>query len=200
MKITSIKQQEKLKSRYSIFVDGKYGFSLSESALLEQKLNIGYELDRQQLKNFKQLSADDKAYGQALRYVALRVRSVWEMEQYLRRKNVDEPVAEKILNKLSSLDLLNDAAFARAWIQNRRLLKATSKRRLIQELHQKHVADDIIEEVLAEDETDEHETLRNLVTKKRQQSKYQDDLKLMQYLARQGFNYGDIKSAMSEKD
>src|ERR1035437_3344189 len=171
MKITSIKQQEKRKDRYSIFVDSKYAFSLSESALLEQKIAISLEIDEQQLKAFKQLSADDKAYGQALRYVALRSRSLWEMETYLKRKKVDEIVAQKILNKLSDLDLLSDLSFARSWVQNRRLLKPVSRRRLIQELRQKRVNNEIIEQVLAEDETDERETLNELIARKRKQAK-----------------------------
>lgn len=200
MKITSIKQQEKRKDRYSIFVDSKYAFSLSESALLEQKIAIGLEVDEQRLKDFKQLSADDKAYGQALRYVALRSRSLWEMETYLKRKKVAEVVARKILNKLSDLDLLSDLSFARSWVQNRRLLKPVSRRRLIQELRQKRVSNEIIEQVLAEDETDERETLSELIASKRKQAKYQDNLKLMQYLARQGFGYSDIKAILQEED
>jgi regulatory protein len=96
---------------------------------------------------------------------------------------------------------LNDEAFARAWIENRRLLKPISLRRLTQELRQKHLSNDVIEQVLAEDETDELETLRELVAKKQLQSKYRDnELKFMQYLARQGFNYGDIKQALQKED
>ena len=198
MKVTNIKQQEKRKDRYSIFVEGKYTFSLSESALLEQKISVGQELDKAQLQDFKQLSADDKAYGNALRYAIIRPRSTWEMRTYLKRKKVDEPVAEKLLNKLTSNNLLDDASFAKSWVENRRLLKSISKRRLQMELRQKRVPDETIEQTLASDETDDHQTLKTLVVKKRQQSRYQDNLKLMQYLARQGFNYDDIKSALSE--
>jgi len=42
--------------------------------------------------------------------------------------------------------------------------------------------------------------LRELIAKKRQQSRYQDKLKLMQYLSRQGFGYGDIKTVLEEDD
>jgi SOS response regulatory protein OraA/RecX len=38
--------------------------------------------------------------------------------------------------------------------------------------------------------------LKSTIEKKRRQSKYSDDLKLMQYLARQGYNYDDIKTAL----
>jgi regulatory protein len=130
----------------------------------------------------------------------MRPRSAWELNDYLRRKNTEEPVAKKIIAKLTKLDLVNDVSFARSWVENRRLLKPVSKRRLQKELKQKRVDETIIEEALREDETDERDVLRDLIARKRKQSKYQDELKLMQYLARQGFSYTDIKSALSDAE
>jgi regulatory protein len=196
MKITAIKQQVKQKDRYSIFVDGKYAFSLSESALLEAHLNNGQELNEQELKELKQQSADDKVLGLALRYVAIRLRSEWEIRSYLDRKKVSPALADVILNKLSDYGYVNDQKFAEAWVNNRRLLRPTSKRKLQQELRAKRVASDVIEQVLAEDEADEHDVLRELVAKKR--ARYPDRLKFMQYLARQGFGYEDIKRVLDE--
>jgi len=196
MKITNIKQQVKRADRYSIFVDGKYAFSLSESALLQQGLASGQEFDAQKLKDLKRASGEDKAYGDALRYAALRPRSEWELETYLKRKDVEEPVAARIIERLRDLGMLDDQAFAAAWIANRRLLKSTSKRRLHLELKQKRVPERIIEQALREDATDERTTLRELVAKK--QRRYPDRNKFMQYLARQGFGYDDIKSVIDE--
>ncbi|MGH7195658.1 MAG: RecX family transcriptional regulator [Candidatus Saccharimonadales bacterium] len=198
MKITSIKQQVKRQDRYSVFIDGKYCFSLSDRALLDSKIVSGQEVDEQQIKEFKTLSANDKAYGNALRYVALRPRSVWEMETYLKRKQVDKSVSQEIISKLTNLEFLDDTEFANSWVQNRRLLKPVSRRRLTQELRQKQVASDIIENVLADDPTDETDILSEIIKQKRRQTKYQDNLKLMQYLARQGFSYDDIKAALQE--
>lgn len=198
MKITSIKQQVKRADRYSVFVDGKYAFSLSESALLQQGLASGQEFDEAKLKELKEASGADKAYGNALRYVAMRPRSTWELETYLRRKEVEQPVAEGIIQRLQRSGLVDDRAFAQAWVANRRLLKSTSKRKLQLELKQKHVSTAIIDSVLQEDETDERDTLRELVHKKR--ARYPDQQKFMQYLARQGFGYDDIKSVLQEQD
>ena len=199
MKITKITQQVKRADRYSIFVDGKYAFSLGESALLESKLASGQELTKEQVGEYKKLSADDKLYNQALRYAAMRPRSTWEMDQYLKRKNAAPPLSQTILNKLSNIGLLSDEAFAHAWVANRRLLKPVSRRRLTQELRSKRVPDEVITQTLEDDETDELSTLRELVARKRKQAKYQDNLKLMQYLARQGFNYDDIKLVLGEE-
>ncbi len=199
MKITKITQQAKLQSRYSIYVDGQYSFSLSESGLLDSKLIQGQTLSPAELKSWKQRSAEDKISGNALRYAAMRLRSIWEMEQYLRRKKVSPALAEIILNKLINLKLLNDLSFAQAWIANRRLLRPTSKRKLQQELRAKHVSDEVITQAINDDETSELDVLRQMVNKKRNLSKYKaDNMKLMQYLARQGFDYGDIKSVLEE--
>lgn len=196
MKITAIKPQVKQQGRYSIFVEGKYSFSLSDRALLDSKLVSGQELSEQELREYKQLSQDDKLYNRALQYVAMRPRSTWEVEYYLKRKEADPLLSQQIVNKLSNIGLLDDAAFARSWVANRRLLKPVSRRRLVQELRQKHVPDDIAEQVLAEDETDEQTVLRDLVARK--QHRYPDRTKFMRYLASQGFNYDDIKSVLEE--
>lgn len=196
MKITAIKQQIKRQGRYSVFVDGKYEFSLSDSALLDAGLVTGQELTGSRLGELKQESADDKVYNNALAYVALRPRSTWEMEQYLSRKKCSPALSKKILNKLSVIGLLDDEAFARSWVANRRLLKPVSRRRLVQELRTKRVPEDVAARAVNEDETDEQSVLAGLIARKRKQTRYQDDQKLMQYLAGQGFNYGDIKSAL----
>lgn len=198
MKITAIKQQVKRVDRYSVFVDEKYAFSLSESGLIESRLASGQELTTAQLADLKKTSGLDKAYGNALRYVAMRPRSEWELRDYFRRKGADATVAEFVATKLRPLGLLDDLAFAKAWVANRRLLKSTSQRRLRMELQQKHVASDIVDQVLAEDETDERTVLREIIEKKR--SHYPDNRKFMQYLARQGFGYDDIKSALETED
>jgi len=199
MKITAITQQEKLKSRYSIYVDGKYAFSLSDTALLDSKLVVGQELTKDEVGKFKELSKEDKLYGQILRYTALRLRSRWELEVYMQRKDIPLPLQQQLLNKLSNLGILDDYKFAESWVRNRRLLKSSSRRRLSLELRQKHIPDEIIQQVLAEDETDEQAMLRELIARKRKQAKYQDDTKLMQYLARQGFSYNDIKFVLNEE-
>ena len=196
MKITSIKQQVKRVGRYSIFVDGEYSFSLSETALLDSKLSSGTELSREQVDEYKQLSNDDKLYNKTLRYIALRPRTKWEIEVYLNKNDASPPLSALILNKLSNIDLIDDLKYAKAFVNDRRLLRPSSRRKIINDLRKKHVPSQIIEEAAGNESEDEQSALAHIIDRKRQQSKYQDDLKLMQYLARQGFSYGDIKDAL----
>lgn len=196
MKITEIKAQVKTPGRFSIFVDGKYAFSLSDMTLIEEGLRVGQDLDTAAVGRLKQVSNDDKVYGQTLRYVAIRPHSEWEVRSYLQRKAASPTLVDHILGKLAKLGVVDDARFARAWVETRRLLRPTSRRKLQQELRAKHVSDVVIRQVLAEDGIDERVLLRELVAKKR--ARYPDKLKLMQYLARQGFGYEDIKTIVDE--
>jgi regulatory protein len=198
MIITAIKQQVKRKDRYSIYVDGAYAFSLSEAGLIESRLASGQELSGSELNDLKKAAGLDKAYGNALRYVAMRPRSEWELADYFRRKGIDQEYGKHIADRLRGVGLLDDLAFARSWVANRRLLKSVSKRRLRQELQQKHVPTAVADQVLAEDETDERSALSELIAKK--QARYPDKQKFMQYLARQGFHFDDIKAALDASD
>lgn len=198
MRITDIKQQVKNKERYSVYVDGDYAFSLSAEELVTQKIASNQEITKEQLKTLIKTAVEDKAYQASLGLIARRPRSIWEMQQYLARKQYDQPIITKILNKLSSRGLLNDKAFAEAWVQNRQLLKPTSRRKLQQELQQKNISKSIISEVLADYEDAEQNALKALVEKKRPLPRYQDQAKLMAYLVRQGFSYSDVKAVLSD--
>ena len=171
---------------------------MSENALLNSSLRIGQEFSEQELAQLQETASTDKALDRVLGLLARRPRSTWEIQDYLKRKDVDEVVAQEVLVTLQDKGYVNDEDFARRWVENRRLLKLTSARRLRQELRQKRVSDNIIDTVLEADETDEKQVLKDLIIRKQTQSRYKDATKLMQYLSRQGFSYGDIKDALEE--
>jgi regulatory protein len=199
-RVSDIKQQVKRQDRYSIYLDGKYVFSLSENELFKSGLRVGREYLPDEIEDLQATAVLDKAYMRAIEHLARRARSEWEVRDYLKRKEYDSPTIDIIVNKLSNMGYINDKAFATSWVENRRLLKATSLRRLRQELQQKRVSKEVSDEVLAADETDERQVLKELIAKKQTQTRYQDSQKLMAYLMRQGFNYDDLKAVINEND
>ena len=200
MKITDIKQQVKRQGRYSIFIDGSFRFGLSESALLEQSLRIGQELTDRQLADLTDVAQADKAFSRLLDLIARRPRSIWEARDYLRRKGYEEELIEQIVARVQKIGYLDDFDFARRWAESRRLLKPISSKKLMFELRQKRISDDIITQVLqqTDDDYDERAVLRELIVRK--QSRYPDDQKLIRYLAGQGFRYDDIKAVLADLD
>lgn len=198
MKISKIEAQVKNKGRYSVFVDDKFSFGISELGLIESGLIIGQEVSSGELEKLKDRAKVDKIYNQTLMLVARRPRSEWEIDDYLKRKGHEPEVRSEILNKLSIKGFINDSDFAKRWVDSRRLLKNISQRKLRVELKQKRIDEGIIDQVLSEDETDELDVIKAEIAKKRRQTRYQDDQKLIAYLARQGYNYSDIKDALEK--
>ena len=196
MRITRITLQAKVKDRYSVFVDGVYAFSLSEQALLESGLAPKQELTEAAVTAWKSRSADDKLWQRTLRYVAMRQRSRWEVKTYLERKGASPALIEQILNKLSINHFIDDMVFAHSMVADQQLLRPASKRKLQHKLRAKHVPEEAIRQVFADEPADDRAALASIIAKKRRLLRFQHDTqKLIAYLARQGFQYDDIRAA-----
>jgi regulatory protein len=198
MIISAIKAQVKNPNRVSVFVDGKYTFSLSLDELLETKLKNGQELASPELKNLQQLSSDGKLRMRAFEWLMIRPRSARELKDYLRKKQAGDELVQRIMSDAQKRNYQNDMAFAKWWVEQRRSGKQRSARYITQELASKGVPREIISDVLAENETSDIDTLRILVVKKRRSARYTDDQTLIEYLARQGYSFSLIKEVLAE--
>lgn len=152
MRITAIKAQVRNPERISVYVDGKYSFSLSQSQLLESKIYSGLDITEEKLAELKQASDYGKMLERVINYVMIRPRSVCEVRDYLRLKKADPEMADKIIPYLQNRRYLDDGNFAASWVRSRQLTKPVSKRRLIAELRQKGVAPEIITQAIDHDE------------------------------------------------
>lgn len=196
MKITAIKQQVKRQDRLSLYIDGKYCFSLSQPELAKLGIRENQVISHKELADLRSEAIMDKAYDRSINYISIRPRSYYEIETYLQRKKYERNVIAKTLQRLLKLDLINDKNFAQQWLQWR-IGSGKSKRRIYSELLQKRIDKEIISEVLSEISPEaELEQVRSLVERKSRMSQYKDKQKLMSYLARQGYGYDLIKKAL----
>jgi len=200
MKITSIKQQVKNAERASLFVDGKYSFSLSLNELVVEKLKINQEIDEAELKRLKKLSEDGKLKARALEWAMNRPRSTREFKDYLYRKKAEPEQTDALIQEFTDRGYLSDQNFSN-WLIDMRRRGGKSERAIKNELMKKGVPREIIAEVLAHQDGDELERLKTLVEKKRNLSRYKnDEVKFKQFLLRQGFNYDDIKTVLADTE
>ena len=215
MKITAISVQARNSDRVNVSIDGAYRFSLDISQVADLGVKVGRELDDAELANLEGESQFGKLYARALEYSLSRPHSVREVRDYLRRKTlarkyksrrtgeikeapgVSQAVADRVLERLQTKGYVDDENFARWWVENRNVAKGTSRRKLTNELRAKGVSVEIIDDALAASERSDDDELAKIIAKKH--SKYPDEQKFLQYLARQGFGYDDIKSAL-ERD
>lgn len=196
MKITRLQPQTKRTDRVSVYVGGKYAFSLANDQVAELGLEVGQEIDTDKIKRYLAESDFGKLRDKTYRWLAIRLRSRWEIESYLDKKTKDEAAKSRLLTLLVEQGYVDDSKFAQAWIRHRNLIKPMSEYRLKQELLQKRLPMEIIEEALIQQPQDDVEAIRQLVTKRGH--RYPDRQKLLAYLSRQGFRYHDIKQALEE--
>jgi regulatory protein len=199
MKVTNIKQQIKRTDRYSVFLDGKYSFSLSEAELIDLNLRVDQVIEDSDLARLNNEAEYSNAKNSCYRLLSYRARSTGEIEEYLKRKNYNADIIERVTDYLTSKAFINDELFAKQWVENRVKIKKASIKQIKSELRQKKVSVDIINKVLDSESISEVEVIKELVDKKRNQLKYRDDLKLMQFLARRGFSYNKILIALGRR-
>lgn len=198
MKITGIRQQQKRHDRYSIYVDDKYSFSLSENDLIKSGLRVNQELNQEDLAKLQDESKLGKAYDRAINYISIRERSEFEVTDYLKRKDYEPEIIAKVSQKLQKIELIDDRKFARAWCEWR-VRANKSKRQIHSELVKKRVSREIIDEVLTSiDSATEVDQINAIIEQKLRLPRYQDKQKLISFLARRGYSYGQIKEAMSK--
>ena len=191
--ITDIKKQAK-RARFSVFVDGQYKFSCSELELATFGLAVGDYLDDQKLGELSGQAEIGRYYDRVLNYLAIRPRSKLEITRYLKRKDCPEEVADQIVQRLKAQKLIDDSDFGNRWVESRQLNRYRSKRHLIYELREKGLDKEEIE--AATHHVDDVITLKRMLAERSLAHKYPDQKKLMSYLARQGFSYDSIQSAM----
>ena len=80
----------------------------------------------------------------ALRRLTVRARSVAELRADLAARGVVGPVIDEVVTRLTEVGLLDDAAFAQAWVEERQRAAGASRARLGQELAAKGVDRDTI--------------------------------------------------------
>ena len=96
-----------------------------------------------------------------------RARSRAELAGKLAKKGVPGGVAERLLDRFEEVGLVDDAAFARDWVQSRQAGRGLARRALAVELRRKGVEQTVITEAVdtvAPD--DEVESARDLVRRK----------------------------------
>lgn len=216
MKVTGITAQQASPNRVNIMVDGNYRFSLDIYQVADLGIRVGQEYTDQQLADLETESQFGKLYARALDYCMMRPHSGREVRDYLYRKTrstmvknrrtgqlqerlgVPASVADRVFERLVEKGYVDDEKFARYWVDNRSLTKGASRRKLQAELQNKGVPSSIIADNLAQSARSDADELQKIISKKA--ARYPDRQKFMQYLARQGFAYDDITSALDSLD
>ena len=153
--ITRIERQEGRKGRYHLYIQGfDSPLSIHEDVLVRLRLSKGMEINLAEIEEILDLEEQTKVKQAALRYLSYRPRTEQELDRYLEQAGFEKHHREVVIAELSNLGYIDDRQFAAQWIKSRREIKGYGNLRLRQELQQKGIASEMIEELLQEKEGD----------------------------------------------
>lgn len=144
--VTDLMVQKKNKQRVSVYLDDSYAFSLSP--FIAARLVEGQEIDEDTVRRLTEEDERERAYNLALRYLGYRARSFAEMERYLKGKRFSPSCRTETLTRLMDNRFLNDKDFTDMWVESRKRVNPKGSYALRQELLEKGVAEDLIDENL----------------------------------------------------
>ncbi|MEV5387940.1 recombination regulator RecX [Streptomyces sp. NPDC052721] len=137
----------------------------------------------------------ERARAICLRLLTGTPRTRKQLADALRKREIPEDVAEEVLSRFEEVGLIDDGAFADAWVESRHHGRGLARRALARELRTKGVDSALIEDAVAQlDSEQEEATARELVARKLRATRGLDRDKRLRrlagMLARKGYPEG----------
>lgn len=198
--ITALRAQAKDTKRVNVFIDGQFALGVSLTTIAKTGLYVGQQLSAEEYAHLEQVESGDKAYQAGLRLLNGRPRSSAELRDRLARKEFAPEAVEAAIQRLSTLGLIDDNAFARFWIENRQIIRPRGAGALRDELRRKGIDAGIIADALSDPELvgDEAEKAMTLARKALRKyaaaaDRHTFTRRMGGYLQRRGFHFDVVR-------
>lgn len=196
MLITAIEPRRKAMS--ALYLDGEYVMNLDTRTLIENRFDVGKDIDDEDLHEIIRLSNERRAKEKALWLISYRDHSKKELADKIKR-TCDEESADKAVERMEELGLVNDESYALHYAQKLIFTKHMSKNAVVYELARKGIDKELAAEILDEIEVDSSEQIRIIIDKKyRNISDEKIRRRAVAALQRLGYRWDEIKGVIEE--
>ncbi|MEV8569206.1 recombination regulator RecX [Streptomyces sp. NPDC051322] len=150
----------------------------------------------------------EQARAICLRLLTGTARTRKQLADALSKREIPEDVSDEVLSRFEEVGLIDDAAFADAWVESRHRGRGLARRALARELRTKGVDSALIDEAVGQlDSEQEEETARELVARRLPSTRGLDRDKRLRrlagMLARKGYPEGTalrvVRRALEEE-
>jgi regulatory protein len=200
--ITSVEKQKRNKYRYNIFLNGQFAFSVHEDMLVKHRLLKGEYVNAARIEMIITEDEFHKAFMEALRFVSRRPRSRKEIELKLEDKGYGEDAVARTIQKLAEQKIIDDEQFASMWTEHRLFSQNKGRRWVQQELQQKGLSKEHIQEALSNvDEDAELKAAYNTAKKKwlsTEGEPFERKQKLAAFMLRRGYPSSMVNTVLKQ--
>lgn len=204
-KITKIENQKKRENRVSIFLDDNFFCGIPKELLLKLDLFEGKEVDEEEMLRVIEEKEIAEAKQKVLNLFNRRMYSEQEITDKLKKKGYEEGVITTVVQNLKDNSLIDDYAFAKAFIHDRLCLNPKGSFQIAYELKQKGISQETINKVFSEEKVVEGDfdrafeiAKRRLETLKKINDKVKIKRRLYNFLLRRGFSYEIIRGTLEQ--
>lgn len=200
--ITALRPRGAKGTSFTVELSNGESLRLRAETVASRGLNVGDTVTAVTVLAWQRDDSNRLAVEAGLNFISFRPRSSKEVSDHLRRKSFDETARDHAIHRLRELGYLDDAAFARFWVESRESHRPKGQRALAWELRQKGIDGVIIEDVLARYGGDEA-ALAHVAARKRAATIATADhaefrRKLGAFLARRGFSYEVVEQVVDD--
>lgn len=196
MTVTAIEPRRKGLS--AVYIDGEFAVKLDTQTLLENRFDVGREIDDDELKEIIDLSNERRAKEKALWLISYREHSKKELLDKMRR-TCDSGAAAKAVARMEELGLVDDERFARQYARKLLLGKKLTRRAAVYEMTRKGIERDAAEAALEEIDVDYRANIRAVIEKKyRELQDEKTKRRAVAALQRLGYCWEDINAVLEE--
>lgn len=140
-----LKYEKSKKSYYNVFLDSGEVLTLDERVITENELLLTKNID---INLYHKLIFDNRVYeliDLATGYIEVRLRSISEMREYLKKKEDNLDIINKAIDRLISLGYLDDDHFTKAYIKDKLAFTSFGDYKIRMELQRLGIDNNIIE-------------------------------------------------------
>ena len=134
------------KNKYNIFLSNGEVITVDERVITENELLLKKEID---INLYNKVIRESRIYELvdiAIKYISIRLRSIKEIKDYLKKKEEDTDLIEVSINKLTKLGYLDDERFTKAFIKDKMNFTSMGDYKIKMELYNLGVSPELIEE------------------------------------------------------
>jgi len=191
--ITSISVQKTNKARYSIFLNDQFLIGISETTLIEFKLERGAKISQTKLNHVIEFEESQKIKDYLLRLQSRRDHSSRELLQKAIKKGYNSEVTKKNFSELESRGYIDDHVFARKFTHDKFAFNDWGKQKIRAELVKKGIPPEAIASALSQiSEQETYDRIEHLFEKSKARfqrtEKNKRQKKLFDFLVRKGYD------------
>ena len=161
-----IKYSKLKKNKYRVLLDDDSKYDFYDDIILKYGLLLKKELSKEELDKMIKDNSSYEVYEVAATYLTKRLRTKYEVINYLKKKEYSEVDINKAIAKLEERKLINDLFVATCYMNDQINFNLKGPYKIKDELEKIGVSDEIIEHIINFNDPRYQENINKIIEKK----------------------------------